>query len=142
MNYTSRPASGVEQYKSVNTQAGLGSASPHRLIQMLLEGALEKINLAKGNMQRGEVALKSSHISWAISILEGLRMSLDGESGNEIARNLDDLYDYMGRRLMEANAQNSLEMLNEVSGLLVEIKSAWDTVPELLQEQTNTPQPA
>jgi flagellar protein FliS len=142
MNYTTRPTSGLEQYKSVNTQVGLSSASPHRLIQMLLEGALEKINFAKGHLQRGETALKGSNISWAISIIEGLRMSLDRESGNELSRNLDDLYDYMVRRLMEANAQNSLEMLDEVSGLLLEIKSAWDAVPELLQEQTNAPHPA
>ena len=133
MNYSPNKDSMLNQYRQVGTQSGVASASPHRLIQMLMEGALEKINLAKGYMQRGEIALKGSHISWAISIIDGLRMSLDIEAGGEIAQNLDDLYDYMGRRLVEANLDNDEAMLDEVAGLLLEIKSAWDTVPELVQ---------
>lgn len=133
MNYSSNLDSASQQYQNVETQSGVESASPHRLIQMLMEGAIEKTNLAKGYMQRGDIALKASHISWAISIIDGLRMSLDIEADGEIAKNLDDLYDYMGRRLAEANQNNSVDMLNEVAGLLNEIKSAWDAVPELLQ---------
>ncbi len=131
MNYSSQ-ANGAHQYKKVGAQSGVASASPHRLIQMLLEGALEKINLAKGYMQRGEIALKGNHISWAISIIDGLRMSLDQEAGGEIAGNLDALYDYMGRRLAEANMTNDPALLEEVSGLLIEIKSAWDEIPKEL----------
>lgn len=134
MNY-SQNFKGAAQYKQVGAQTGVESATPHRLIQMLLEGALEKINLAKGYMQRGEVALKGPHISWAISIIDGLRMSLDREAGGEIAANLDALYDYMGRRLAEANLHNDPEILAEVTGLLLEIKSAWDVIPELLLKQ-------
>ena len=78
-----------------------------------MEGAIEKTNLAKGYMQRGDIALKASHISWAISIIDGLRMSLDIEADGEIAKNLDDLYDYLGRRLAEANQNNSVDMLKE-----------------------------
>ncbi len=133
MNYSPNKDSMLNQYRQVGTQSGVASASPHRLIQMLMEGALEKINLAKGYMQRGDVALKGSHISWAISIIDGLRMSLDIEAGGEIAQNLDDLYDYMGRRLAEANLENNEAMLNEVAGLIIEIKLAWDAVPEMLQ---------
>jgi len=132
MNYSSH-ANGAQQYKKVGAQSGVASASPHRLIQMLLEGALEKINLAKGYMQRGEIALKGNHISWAISIIDGLRMSLDREVGGEIADNLDALYDYMGRRLAEANMTNDPALLEEVSGLLLEIKSAWDEIPQELR---------
>ncbi len=133
MNYSSH-ANGAQQYKKVGAQSGVASASPHRLIQMLLEGALEKINLAKGYMQRGEIALKGNHISWAISIIDGLRMSLDREAGGEIADNLDALYDYMGRRLAEANMSNDPAMLEEVSALLLEIKSAWDAIPQEFRE--------
>ena len=136
MNYSPNKDRMLNQYRQVGTQSGVASASPHRLIQMLMEGALEKINLAKGYMQRGETALKGSHISWAISIIDGLRMSLDKEAGGEIAQNLDDLYDYMGRRLAEANLDNNEDILNEVSGLIVEIKSAWDAVPEMLHNNT------
>ena len=137
MNYPSQ-RNGAQQYKQVGAQSEIASATPHRLIQMLLEGALEKINLAKGYMQRGEIALKGNHISWAISIIDGLRMSLDRDAGGEIADNLDALYDYMGRRLAEANMTNDPALLEEVSGLLLEIKSAWDVIPEELKNGVQT----
>lgn len=140
MNYSSNTDSALQQYKKVGVQTGVEAASPHRLIQMLLEGALEKINLAKGYMQRNEIALKGSHISWAISIIDGLRMSLDREAGGEIAENLDALYDYMGRRLAEANLHNDVSMLDEVIGLLLEIKMGWDAIGKgIEQPQSQTP---
>jgi len=137
MNYTSHMNSALQQYKKVGTQSDVATASPHRLILMLLDGAQEKINLAKGYMQRGEVALKGNHISWAISIIDGLRMSLDRDAGGEIADNLDALYDYMGRRLAEANMMNDSGMLDEVNGLLQEIRSAWDAIPDELRHTTS-----
>ncbi len=135
MNYSSHQGAGLEQYKKVGDQAGIESASPHRLIQMLLEGAIEKLKLAKENMRQGEAVLKANHIAWAISIIDGLRMSLDRQSGGEITENLDALYDYMGRRLIEANVNDKEAIIDEVIGLLLEIKSAWDVVPGLLAEK-------
>ena len=121
---------GLNEYKKVDTQSGVAYADPHRLIQMLMEGALDKIAIAKGCIERDDVAGKGSHISWAISIIDGLRMSLDKSAGGEIANNLDDLYDYMGRRLLQANIKADVSMLEEVSSLIREIKSAWDVIPE------------
>jgi flagellar protein FliS len=95
---------------------------------MLLEGALGKIAAAKGHMDRGEIRPKGEQIGSAISILEGLKTSLDMEKGGEIARNLEDLYTYMERRLIEANRVNDTALLDEVSDLLKQIKEAWDAI--------------
>jgi flagellar protein FliS len=97
---------------------------------MLMEGALDKIATAKGLMDRKDYAGKSQHITWATSIINGLRSGLDMEAGGEIANNLNDLYAYMNRRLIDANVANDTAILDEVSGLLVEVKSAWDAMPE------------
>jgi len=102
--------------------------SSHRLIQMLMEGALDKVAIAKGHMVRGEIKEKGSYISWAISIVEGLKSSLDFEQGGEIAANLEALYDYIQRRLVLSNLENDPAMLDEVIGLLKNIKTAWDEV--------------
>ncbi len=126
----------VQQYARIDTSAEVTGASPHRLVQLLMEGALEKIALARGFMERGNVAEKGRNISLAISIIDGLRVSLDKEAGGEIASNLDDLYDYMGRRLLEANVKNDAAMLEEVAGLLREIKTAWDAIPAELREDS------
>ena len=129
--------SALKEYGKVSVQSGASYASPHRLILMLLDGALEKISSAKGFMQRKEIANKGSYISWAISIIEGLRLSLDAEKGGEVAANLDNLYEYMGRRLLEANLNDDEKMLDEVSELLNTIKSAWVEIP--VEQQGNMP---
>lgn len=77
-------------------------------------------------MERGEIANKGQNISWAISIIEGLRTSLDKQAGGEIAENLDSLYSYMEERLFFANAENSVDILDEVTKLLKTVKTAWD----------------
>lgn len=127
MSYTGTHA-GLQQYRQVNTHARVESASPHRLIQMLMQGALDRIATARGAMERGEIAAKGEQISWAISIVGGLRSSLDLEAGGDLAGNLHDLYDYMERQLLQANIRNEVALLDEVSGLIREIKSAWDAV--------------
>lgn len=118
----------LDQYSQNAVQTRIESASPHRLIQMLLEGALGKIAAAKGHMDRGEIQPKGEQIGSAISILEGLKSSLDMEKGGEIAQNLEDLYIYMERRLIEANRINDTALLDEVSDLLKQIKEAWDAI--------------
>jgi flagellar protein FliS len=120
--------SALDQYSRNAVQTGVESASPHRLIQMLMEGALGKIAAAKGNMERGNIQAKGDQIGSAISILDGLKSSLDKEKGGEIAQNLEDLYIYMERRLIEAHSHNDTDILDEVSDLLRQIKEAWDAI--------------
>ena len=121
--------SAFELYKSTQTSTSLDDASPHRLVTMMLDGALEKIAVAMGAMERGEPALTGESISKAISIVDNLRVALDHETGGTIAGNLSDLYDYILRRLLEANVMSDVSLLKEVSELLTEIKVAWDQVP-------------
>ena len=126
----------VQQYNRVGISSSVEAASPHRLIEMLMDGALEKIAFAKGFMERGNISEKGGHISWAISIVDGLRASLDLETGGEIAQNLDDLYDYMTRRLARANVENNPDILDEVTSLMASVKSSWQQVPSNLDEKT------
>jgi len=122
----------VSQYNKINVASNVETADPHRLIQMLMQGVLEKVAIAKGYMERNDIPNKGTNISWAISIIEGLRASLNKEAGGDIAVNLDELYDYMIMRLLQANIDNSQEMLDEVSTLMRRIKSAWDEIPQLV----------
>ncbi len=121
--------SAVKQYNQIGVAAEVEAASPHRLIQMLMQGVLEKVLIAKGYMERKDIPNKGVHISWAITIIEGLRASLNKDAGGEIAQNLDDLYDYMIRRLLRANLENNIDMLDEVSSLMRSVKGAWDDMP-------------
>ncbi|HCT4762251.1 TPA: flagellar export chaperone FliS [Pseudomonas aeruginosa] len=118
----------MRQYQNVSTQAQAIDASPHRLIQMLMEGGLTRMAQARGALERGEVALKGELIGKAIAIVGGLREGLDFEAGGELAANLDCLYAYMSMRLTEANLKNDAGKLEEVSELLRNIKSGWDAI--------------
>lgn len=136
MTYTKR-RSALAQYGKVAAESEVAYASPHRLVQMLMEGALDKVATAKGQIDRGDLEGKSRHITWAISIINGLRSSLDMQAGGEIAVNLEDLYSYMTRRLIDANVANDTDALDEVSSLMVEIKGAWDAMPEQVRNPEN-----
>ena len=122
--------SAMKQYQQVSVHRGIMAASPHRLVHMLMEGALEKIALAKGNMTNNEIANKGENISKAIAIIGGLQSSLNKDAGGEIAENLNSLYDYMSHRLVIANLRNDENILDEIAGLMVEIKMGWDGIPD------------
>lgn len=119
----------LQQYRSVGVASAVEDASPHRLVQMLLDGAIARVIAAEGYLARGETAPKGESISMAIGIIDGLQVSLDLEAGGEIATNLAALYDYMVRRLLEGNRNDDKEPLGEVLHLLKEIKQAWDEIP-------------
>lgn len=118
----------LRQYQTVNTQAQAVDASPHRLIQMLMEGGLTRIAQARGAMERQQTAMKGELIGKAIGIIGGLREGLDLQKGGELAANLDSLYQYMVARLLEANVKNDAAPLDEVAGLLRNVKSGWDAI--------------
>jgi len=120
---------GVNAYAKVGLETGVTAASPHKLIVMLYDGALAAIMTGITQMNAGNVQEKGKAISKAIQIIDnGLRASLDKEVGGEIAHNLDALYDYMSRRLLEANLKNQPELLEEVRGLMADLRDTWNQI--------------
>lgn len=118
----------MKQYQQVSIEAQVSDANPHRLIQLLMQGGLERLAQARGAMEREQIPEKGILIGKAIGIIGGLREALDSERGGELAGNLDRLYEYMIARLVEANTSNDTSLLNEVSALLLEVKSGWDGI--------------
>ncbi len=119
-------------YRNANLLGQLDEASPHRLIQMLMEGCIQRVVWAREALVAGHVERKVEMVQKALAILDGLAASLDMEQG-EIARNLDELYAYMKRRLVDGNRGNRAEAFDEVVSLLNEIKMAWDAIPMVMR---------
>jgi flagellar protein FliS len=138
MSAFNRPSS-LAAYQSVATHGGVAASDPHRLIVMLMDGAMERLAQARGCMANNAIADKNQLISAAIAIIDELRISLDLKNGGAIAANLDDLYDYMCRQLVKANLNNRVEILDEVSHLLGEIRSAWLALPAEARALRPTP---
>ncbi|MDF5846603.1 flagellar export chaperone FliS [Pseudomonas aeruginosa] len=118
----------MKQYQQVSIEAQVSDANPHRLIQLLMQGGLERLAQARGAMEQEQIPEKGILIGKAIGIIGGLREALDSERGGELAGNLDRLYEYMIARLVEANTSNDTSLLDEVSALLLEVKSGWDGI--------------
>lgn len=121
---------GASAYARVGVETGAMSASPHQLICMLFDGARTVIGMARHHMAVGDIAAKGGAISKAIDIVDnGLKASLDataaGPAGADLVSNLSALYDYVIRRLLQANVRHEAQALDEVEALLENIASAW-----------------
>ena len=125
----------MNAYRSVGVTSAVDYADAVQLIQMLFNGLMDSLADAEGHISRNDIAGKNQSISRATKIIIGLKGSLDFEKGGELARNLDDLYDYATRRLLKANIRNDIEAVQEIKGLLGEINGAWELLPSLLKDQ-------
>lgn len=135
---------GVNAYAKVGLETSVGSASPHKLIVMLYDGAMVAVLSATTLMKAGNIPEKGKAISKAIQIIDnGLRASLDRDAGGQIAQGLESLYEYMSARLLTANLTNDPAILEEVHRLLAELRDAWNTIgaaPEVMNPNANQPQ--
>ena len=122
---------GVSAYAKVGMETGVVAASPHKLIVMLFDGALVALNAALTGMRSGNIGEKGKSISKAIMIIDsGLRAALDKKAGGEIAEGLDALYEYMSARLLTANINNDVAIIEEVQRLLTELRDAWNAIAD------------
>ncbi|HEX8601053.1 MAG TPA: flagellar export chaperone FliS [Pseudoduganella sp.] len=128
------PQRGVNAYAKVGLETGIAAATPHKLVAMLYDGAILALINATTHMKSGNIEAKGKSISHAIQIIDnGLKASLDKEVGGDIARNLDALYEYMSSRLLTANLQNQVEILDEVRGLLTDLRDTWNQIGDAVQ---------
>lgn len=121
------------QYKRINNESGIEQASPHRLIQMLMSGALDRLVQAKSAIERGEVESKGVLLGKATGIIAGLQGSLERDQAPELVDNLERLYDYMQRRLFEANVNSDPALVQEVMDLMRTVKTGWDEIDPATQ---------
>ena len=128
--------SGASQYQKVNSTSEILDADPHRLIQILMEASLTRMAQAKGAIERGDMVTKANLLGRVMEIIHTLQSSLDHGQGGDLASNLDRLYDYMNRRLLQATSANDVNLVDEVMALMLEVKRGWDGIrDEYLRSQ-------
>ena len=124
----------LNAYGQAQADSGVATASPHKLIALLYDGALVAIANASVHLERGDIPARGAAISRAIAIIdEGLKVSIDLDAGGELAQNLVALYEYMSYRLLSANIKADRAGLDEVAALLKDLKSAWDAIGDLTE---------
>jgi flagellar protein FliS len=118
----------ADQYRQTRVSSAVLDADPHRVIAVMFTAARERTRLAAACIDRGDVARKGQAITEASTIVGSLSGALDLERGGEIADSLAALYDYLQRRLLEANLGNDPAILAEVDDLLGDIEAAWAAI--------------
>jgi len=117
---------GAKAYANVGLETGVNSASPHRLIVMLYDGALEAIRKAKIYMEMKDTVQKCQAIDKALRIInEGLIAGLDTEAGGDLAQQLLGLYEFIGKELILASARNDANKMDNCSAVLEDLRAAW-----------------
>ena len=131
-------AKGTQAYAQIGVESAVMSASQQQLVTMLFDGVLSALVRARLFMQDNNQQGKGVSLSKAINIIEnGLRVSLDEESNDELTQNLIALYSYMVRRLLQANLRNDVSAVEEVEALMRNIADAWKEAllsPSLIQD--------
>ena len=127
----------LKAYKKTNLEAELSVADPHRVIQMMYEGLIERLSQAKGAIMRHDYEYKADRISKAVGIINGLQSALDNRSNPELGQRMFALYDYMKELLTKASVSLDTAPIDEVINLILPIKQAWDQIPQDIKEKTN-----
>ena len=126
-------------YSQTSAQGSVEGADRHQLIGMLLDGLIDLIHQAGGNILHGDVPAKGKSFSRAVAILNELRESLDHAVEPTLTRRLDSLYDYVTRRLLHAQLNNDLATLDECQRLIAPVREAWQSIrQDFVAQQEST----
>jgi len=127
-----RPSSyPAREYARVGLETDVTAADPHRMVLMLFDGALRAVRDAERHLAARSIAAKGEAISRAITIVElGLRRSVDMKHGGSLPQHLNDLYEYINRRLLMVSLHNDTAALAEVGALLATLRGAWAEIGE------------
>ncbi|UUN13260.1 MULTISPECIES: flagellar export chaperone FliS [Idiomarina] len=120
---------GAAAYGRVGIESHVLSASPHKLISLLFDGAIQAIKGAKAHIAQKNIAAKAQSISKALDIVnQGLLAAVDKEQGGDLAERLEALYTYVAELLLKANLHNDVAKLDEAAALLEQIGAAWKEI--------------
>ncbi|WP_214715981.1 flagellar export chaperone FliS [Exiguobacterium sp. s151] len=108
------------------------TANPQELTLMLYDGALKFMRLAKLAIEQGNVDLKNTNIQKTQAIFQEMRLTLNKDVA--ISANLDSLYEYMWRRLVDANVKNDTTILDEVLDFTTELRDTWKEAMKLAKQ--------
>lgn len=111
-----------------------------KIVVMLYDGAVKFLEIAREKLQEEDYESKGMHIGKAQDIVAELNNCLDLESGGELGRNLQALYNYIHRHLSEANAERDEQKIIECRDMLVELRDAWKQVVEKSKKRGDEPE--
>jgi flagellar protein FliS len=132
-----RPQNFASAYASVGLETSVNQASAHRLIELLFNGFVDAVGLARAAMRAKQIEQKGKAITRAARIIEeGLKAGLNMEAGGRLAEDLSLLYAYVAMRLTVANLRNDESALDECLRLIGPLREAWISIGPQVEGQS------
>ena len=119
----------LAQYGQIKNDAQTSYASPHQLMLMLFDGAIEAMSMTVGAIQNKNFEVRSKQNTRSITIINGMRDCLDMEAGGDLANNLYSLYQYMAQELFKASFKNDADTIQNIQAMLKDIRESWEKIP-------------
>ena len=119
----------LSQYGKIKNDTQTSYASPHQLMLMLFDGAIEAMSFTIGAIENNNFELRSKQSTRSISIINGMRECLDMETGGELADNLYSLYQYMAQELFRASFKNDVDTIKNIQTMLKDVRGSWEKIP-------------
>ena len=119
----------LAKYGQIKNDTQTTYASPHQLMLMLFDGAIEAMSMTVGAIQNNNFELRSKQSTRSITIINGMRDCLDMDSGSELSDNLYSLYLYMAQELFRAGVKNDVETIQNIQHMLKDIRGSWEKIP-------------
>ena len=119
----------LAQYGQIKNDTQTSYASPHQLMLMLFDGAIEAMSMTIGAIQQNNFELRSKQSTRSISVINGMRECLDIETGGDLANNLYSLYSYMAKELFKASFKNDADTVQNIQTMLKDIRESWEKIP-------------
>src|SRR5690554_4750929 len=126
---------GLKAYASVGVSNQAAMADPYRVIQMLLQGALDKMAYAKGAIERKDYAEKAKNLTKSVAIVSALQGSLDMDVQADVTNNLYDLYAFVMDQLTDVSLDNDVEKVERAMYVIRQIKEGWDAIPPQARDE-------
>ena len=119
---------GAAGYKKIGDESLVAAADSNELVSVLFKELISSLSTAEDNFETGDLLAMRNKITKASRILTGLQSGLDFDKGGEIAGNLDELYGYCVRRLLDSNTKGSVDGVIETKRLILPIAEAWSSI--------------
>ncbi len=126
---------GTRAYKNNAAEHVVDTADGYTLIQSLMTRLIARLAMARHCIKEQDIPTKGEHLSQAVAIIGVLQVAVDEQHNDQLAGNLISLYDYMARQLLAANLHNDVVIIDEVEGLVREVKQAWDAIGDQLPDR-------
>jgi len=120
----------AKAYSNTAVESAVSEATPHKLVELLYEGALKNLNLGKIFIQQKNYEKKAEHLNKALSIIAALQAGVDLDKGKDAAENFANLYRYCYEQVFKASSKNDVSLIDEVIELIKPIAEAWTAMPD------------